>query len=1095
MAEREIYRVEIPIIVDDQTDAPLKQAERKISKFEKSAQMETERIRKHFQHIAKYQIEPVMKVRDQLTANVLKADKLIRKLDLNQASPLIAAQDRVSAVVTRINAMLDALDKGKVDVVAEMQGPLLDEIIKAKKSLSELNNVKAGPIAELRGQLFGQLTKAMSQIKGLDLTRAEPQATLRERVTWKVKEVSSRLRGLTSRVWTVTLKVKDKVTDTVKNIMSKVTSPLALLGAGAGLGAGIFFPLKLAGEMEQAGIAMEFFTESAAKGQKFLKELQTFAAKTPFEFPDVRDAAVGLMPIYKQMYGVDEAMKQTMRTIAAFGDAAGLTGAGIQGMNLALLGFRQIGTIGKLSMEELRQVTENLMIPMNIILDELGLTGDALDNLAKEGIEAKVAMEAIVRALEKHFSGGMEKMSRSLLGLTSTIKDTATLTVWHFGAGMAEPVRRILLDVVGLTDETGGKFEEFQRRLERAGEQVGLKFEQMYGRLKEFWASISADPEFQKLDFGDKIIYVLNLALDEVSAWLDSEGGMKLQETFTKLGEIGAKAWIAGLKGAFKGAVSSAAHGNLVGAGAMLGLASMLGGGLVLRGAWGLGKGLFGAGKWALGKLGLGSASATAAGVAAETTATAGRASIAGRVLPILGRARPWLGRIGLPIGAGLEAINIARAEDKRTAVISGTGRIAGMIAGGKAGAAVGGAVGGLFGGVGAAPGAAIGGILGGIGGLFGGEKLAEKINAWLDKVDFKALKEKALLMWDDVGQKASDTWENVTAWASGAWEEARESASSAWNWIKENFTLESIAEKAGYVVGYLESTIFSGEWWGRQWDEVKNWASEKWASMVEVYESAKATIMSTIFSSEWWLEKWENVKAWAADKWAAMSEVWENTKEILNSTIFSSEWWLEKWDNVKSWASEKWDEMKTVWETAKEAISSTLFSKDWWRSKWENVKTWASGVLDDITARWESIKESFQAGREAGQRAAATKYAVGGILTRPHLGLVAEAGPEAIIPLSAHMRPRALELWQQTGELLGVRPYAEGGFAGPIPALAPVGIPSVPTATINMHFDLAGLVGQVVVNNQNEIESAIDTITGAIADNLRGIFQNMTRK
>jgi len=45
------------------------------------------------------------------------------------------------------------------------------------------------------------------------------------------------------------------------------------------------------------------------------------------------------------------------------------------------------------------------------------------------------------------------------------------------------------------------------------------------------------------------------------------------------------------------------------------------------------------------------------------------------------------------------------------------------------------------------------------------------------------------------------------------------------------------------------------------------------------------------------------------------------------------------------------------------------------------------------------------------------------------------------------------------------------------------------------MHFDLAGLVGRVVVNNQSDIDSTIDRIAGAIADNLRGIFQNMTRK
>jgi|GEM_PF-3196855 Mu-like prophage protein len=54
-----------------------------------------------------------------------------------------------------------------------------------------------------------------------------------------------------------------------------------------------------------------------------------------------------------------------------------------------------------------------------------------------------------------------------------------------------------------------------------------------------------------------------------------------------------------------------------------------------------------------------------------------------------------------------------------------------------------------------------------------------------------------------------------------------------------------------------------------------------------------------------------------------------------------------------------------------------------------------------------------------------------GGILTNPHLGLVAEAGPEAIIPLSSRMRSRALGLWEQAGYYLGVRTYAAGGLAG----------------------------------------------------------------
>jgi len=48
MAGSEIYRVEIPIIIDDQTDKPLQQAEQKVGRFEKSVQKTNERIRRIF---------------------------------------------------------------------------------------------------------------------------------------------------------------------------------------------------------------------------------------------------------------------------------------------------------------------------------------------------------------------------------------------------------------------------------------------------------------------------------------------------------------------------------------------------------------------------------------------------------------------------------------------------------------------------------------------------------------------------------------------------------------------------------------------------------------------------------------------------------------------------------------------------------------------------------------------------------------------------------------------------------------------------------------------------------------------------------------
>ena len=71
--------------------------------------------------------------------------------------------------------------------------------------------------------------------------------------------------------------------------------------------------------------------------------------------------------------------------------------------------------------------------------------------------------------------------------------------------------------------------------------------------------------------------------------------------------------------------------------------------------------------------------------------------------------------------------------------------------------------------------------------------------------------------------------------------------------------------------------------------------------------------------------------------------------------------------------------------------------------------------------------------------------------MTSPHIGLVAEAGPEMIIPLSRNKNARGVSLWMQAGRILGVgarhlasvagfggfKAYADGGLAGKLPTLA----------------------------------------------------------
>ena len=1027
MAGNEIYRVEIPIIVDDKTEEPFRRAEERVNKFQRNAEKANRKTREHFESLAKLQVEPVMKVRDQLTNSVLKADKLIKKLDVEEASPLIEAQDRVSSVVTRIDAALKALDKGDVTVLAEMKGPLMDEIVKAKSSLAALNNVKAGPVADLRGELFGQLSKATSQLRGLDMMHVEPQATLRERVAWKAREIGSDLRRLTSRVWTVVIQAKDKASGIIKgifgNVKRLVASPMMMLGMGAGIGGMTKVGFDLVVERENVTMAFETLLGNADKAKKRVEELTKFAGKTPFSRDEIYEAS-------RVLEVFTHGALSTSKGLKLVGDVA----AGTQ------QDFKDVALwVGRLydAMASGRPVGE-----MTARLQEMGaISGEdraKLEALAESGKHISETWPEAEKVLGR-FNNQMDIMSEGFGNLLlSTKMFFKENVVMRWGKGVEEAIKPVLQSFREWRSEHPEAVKQVGDTVERIAKTttsniIGF-FEKAYARIKQ----IVESPEFQNATFGEKVRMLFEAGLDDAINWLSGPGKDKLVDAFVVIGEAAFKAYGEIMKTLGKKSIEELKEGNLMGAAIPAMAMWVMGGGTFAKGAWG-------ASKWAKGKLPPLRTTTVppTVGTAAGAGGTGAVAKALPKVLPALGKVKPWLGPVGIPITAGIETAKVIKAEDKRPAVVKGAGRVAGMAAGGKAGMMAGGAVGGV-------PGAAAGGILGGIGGFFGGEAVAEKINAMLDKVDFTAIKE-----------KAQATWDNMVEGAQGVWDKFKESGSTAADWVKETITWDNFIEGIGFVVGWLETTLFSAEWWLDKWQSVKDWTSEKWASFVEVWNSAVETIKSTIFSVEWWLGKWQGVKDWTKEKWNTFIEIWNNAVETIKSTIFSAKWWATKWQGVKDWTSEKWDTFVEIWSTVRDTINNTIFSKDWWLGKWQGVKDWAK----------EKLEEPFSTGREKGRQAgkASVKHAYGGILTHPHLGLVAEAGPEAIIPLSTGMRGRGLSLWKEAGKRLGVstsnihtetnvvdlaeyrnkkiKAYAGGGFAGAVkslPTAQPIPVPTM---------------------------------------------------
>lgn len=103
-------------------------------------------------------------------------------------------------------------------------------------------------------------------------------------------------------------------------------------------------------------------------------------------------------------------------------------------------------------------------------------------------------------------------------------------------------------------------------------------------------------------------------------------------------------------------------------------------------------------------------------------------------------------------------------------------------------------------------------------------------------------------------------------------------------------------------------------------------------------------------------------------------------------------------------------------------------------QSKFPELKSTAIGAMGILnTLTGAGAAKSFVTSSLPNSSGGAA-YANGDIITRPHIGLVGEAGPEAIIPLSAGRRQRGVELWERAGAMLGVRAYANGGIVGAQP-------------------------------------------------------------
>lgn len=234
---------------------------------------------------------------------------------------------------------------------------------------------------------------------------------------------------------------------------------LAVLGGiGAGLAALGVASVKAGASLQSTKTAFTNMLGSAEKAQDFLGKMQDFAAKTPFEFSQVSQAA-------QKFIAFGFSAEQVIPTLTAVGDAAAGVGLGAEGINRITLALGQMAAKSKVQAGEMMQLTETGIPAWKMLADQIGVSvPEAMSMVSKGAIDAATGITALVGGMEQSFGGMMDQQSQTISGTWSTLMDGLEQSAAQVGLQLAEA-----LNLTGIFQSLGDMLTNFAATVQSSG--------------------------------------------------------------------------------------------------------------------------------------------------------------------------------------------------------------------------------------------------------------------------------------------------------------------------------------------------------------------------------------------------------------------------------------------------------------------------------------------------------------------------------------------------------------------------------------------------------------------------------------------------
>lgn len=306
-------------------------------------------------------------------------------------------------------------------------------------------------IAKMFQQLNSDVKAMRKSLDSIDSKNVRRVADDLETVSKQSKKATSGIKGFADKC--------NKMTGALSAIAAVQLGGVFTGMAGGILNMGIA-SIQAAAQMRQYEIAFQTMLKSAEAGTQMLRDLQQFAAETPFDVPGVVSAGQQLMA-----FGFKA--EEIIPMLTNLGDAASGLGLGTEGVSRLAYALGQMQTSGKLNAQDMMQLTSAGISAWDMLAQAAGKTVAEMKDLCSKGaIDSKAAVQTIVAGMNEQFGGMMAKTSDEVAGLLANIEETAGNTSAAVGKYLTEA-----FNIKGILKDVSDRLGEFQQKMQTATEQ------------------------------------------------------------------------------------------------------------------------------------------------------------------------------------------------------------------------------------------------------------------------------------------------------------------------------------------------------------------------------------------------------------------------------------------------------------------------------------------------------------------------------------------------------------------------------------------------------------------------------------------------